>query len=54
MIAATIIPLVGANGDPARAVALASILALLVGAITVVGGRRAGWGSWRTFSPSPP
>ena len=38
MIAATILPLVGANGDPARAVALASMLALLVGGITVLGG----------------
>jgi high affinity sulfate transporter 1 len=38
MIAATILPLVGANGDPARAVALASMLALLVGAITVLAG----------------
>jgi high affinity sulfate transporter 1 len=38
MIAATILPLVGANGDPRRAVALASMLALLVGAITVLGG----------------
>ncbi len=38
MIAATILPLVGADGDPARAVALASILALLVGAITALAG----------------
>jgi high affinity sulfate transporter 1 len=38
MIAATIIPIVGANGDPARAVALASTLALLVGAITIFAG----------------
>ena len=38
MIAATILPLVGADGDPARAVALASMLALLVGAFMVVGG----------------
>jgi high affinity sulfate transporter 1 len=38
MIAATIIPLVGANGDPQRAVALASILALLVGVMTVLAG----------------
>ena len=38
MIAATIIPLVGANGDPKRAVALASMLALLCGAITVLAG----------------
>src|SRR5690348_7396592 len=33
MIAATIFPLLGANGDPKRAVALGSMLALLVGAI---------------------
>jgi high affinity sulfate transporter 1 len=38
MIAATILPLVGANGDPTRAVALASMLALIVGAVTVLGG----------------
>ncbi len=38
MIAATILPLVGANGDPARAVALASVLALLVGAMTALAG----------------
>src|SRR4051794_33426014 len=38
MIAATIIPIVGANGDPARAVALASTLALMVGAITIFAG----------------
>lgn len=38
MIAATILPLIGANGDPERAVALASTLALLVGAIIVLGG----------------
>src|SRR4051794_28569868 len=38
MIAATILPLVGANGDPTRAIALASMLALLVGAMTVLGG----------------
>jgi high affinity sulfate transporter 1 len=36
MIAATIIPLIAANGDPERAVALASILALMVGAIMVL------------------
>src|SRR5215467_4475899 len=35
MIAATIVPLVGANGDPQRAIELASMLALIVGAITV-------------------
>jgi high affinity sulfate transporter 1 len=38
MIAATILPLLGANGDPKRAVALASMLALIVGAITTLGG----------------
>jgi high affinity sulfate transporter 1 len=38
MIAATIIPLVAANGDPQRAVALASMLALLVGVMTVLAG----------------
>src|SRR6187200_339707 len=38
MIAATILPLIGANGDPERAVALASTLALFVGAIMVLGG----------------
>src|SRR4051794_12382392 len=38
MIAATILPLVGANGDPKKAVALASMLALLVGAITAGAG----------------
>src|SRR5579871_1605172 len=38
MIAATILPLLGANGDPGRAVALASMLALIVGAFMVVGG----------------
>src|ERR1700760_3134354 len=38
MIAATILPLVGAHGDPHRAIALASMLALLVGAITALAG----------------
>ena len=38
MIAATILPLVAADRDPARAVALASVLALLVGAMTVLAG----------------
>ncbi|HYB14157.1 MAG TPA: sulfate permease [Streptosporangiaceae bacterium] len=37
MIAATILPLVGADGDPARAIALASMLAIIVGAIMIVG-----------------
>jgi high affinity sulfate transporter 1 len=38
MIAATILPLVGADGDPAKAVALASMLAILVGAIMLLAG----------------
>jgi high affinity sulfate transporter 1 len=38
MIAATILPLVAAQGDPARAVALGSALALLVGAIITAAG----------------
>ncbi len=38
MIAATILPLVAAQGDPTRAVALGSALALLVGAIITVAG----------------
>ena len=38
MIAATILPLLGANGDPTRAVALASMLALMVGAVMLLGG----------------
>ncbi len=38
MIAATILPLVGASGDPAKAVAYASVLALLVGAIMLLAG----------------
>jgi len=38
MIAATIIPIIGSNGDPKRAVALASMLALLVGAVTIFAG----------------
>jgi high affinity sulfate transporter 1 len=38
MIAATILPLAGAHGDPTRAVELASMLALLVGAMTVLAG----------------
>jgi high affinity sulfate transporter 1 len=38
MIAATILPLVGANGSAARAVALASMLAILVGGTMIVAG----------------
>src|SRR3954449_2799172 len=39
MIAATIVPLVAAGGDPDRAVALASVLALMVAVIMIVAGR---------------
>ena len=38
MIAATVLPLAGANGSPARAVALASMLAILVGAMMILAG----------------
>jgi high affinity sulfate transporter 1 len=38
MIAATILPLVAAGGDPARAVALASMLALMTAAVMIVAG----------------
>jgi high affinity sulfate transporter 1 len=38
MIAATVLPLVASGGDPERAVALASMLALMVGAITILVG----------------
>lgn len=38
MIAATLAPLLLANGDPARAIALASMLALMVGVVMVVAG----------------
>src|SRR3954463_9642924 len=36
MIAATLLPLVAAGGDPARAVALSSMLAVMVAAIMIV------------------
>src|SRR4051794_8182097 len=38
MIAATILPLAGAGGDPAKAIELASLLALIVGAFMVAAG----------------
>src|SRR3954467_352724 len=38
MIAATLLPLVAANGDPKRAIALASMLAILVGVINILVG----------------
>ena len=39
MIAATILPLVAAGGDPAKAITYASMLALMVGAMMVIGAR---------------
>src|SRR4051794_3755831 len=38
MIAATLVPLLAANGDPKRAIALASMLAIIVGVINVLVG----------------
>jgi high affinity sulfate transporter 1 len=38
MIAAAVIPIVGSGGDPARAVALASVLALMVGTLMTAAG----------------
>ena len=38
MIAATLLPILGSNGSPARAIALASMLALLVGAVMIAAG----------------
>lgn len=38
MIAATILPLVGADGDPAKAIALASMLAILVAVFMIAAG----------------
>ena len=38
MIAATLLPIIGSGGNPAQAIALASMLALLVGAFMVLGG----------------
>lgn len=38
MIAATLAPLLLADGDPDRAIALASVLALIVGAVTILAG----------------
>ncbi len=38
MIAATLVPLLVADGDPAKAVAMASVLALMVGGVMVIAG----------------
>jgi high affinity sulfate transporter 1 len=38
MIAATLLPILGSNGSPERAIALASTLALIVGAIMILAG----------------
>ncbi len=38
MIAATVLPLVAADGDPAKAIVFASMLALLTGAIMIIAG----------------
>ena len=38
MIAATILPLVGADGDPAKAIMLASALAIMTGVIMIAAG----------------
>src|SRR5437660_5512982 len=38
MIAATILPILGSNGSPARAIALASMLALITGVIMLAAG----------------
>ena len=38
MIAATILPILGSNGNPEQAIALASLLALIVGAIMIIAG----------------
>jgi MFS superfamily sulfate permease-like transporter len=38
MIAATILPIIGSNGSPERAIALASMLALIVGVIMITAG----------------
>jgi high affinity sulfate transporter 1 len=38
MIAAAIVPIIGSDGSPERAIALASMLALMVGAIMIVAG----------------
>ena len=55
MIAATILPLVASGGDPERAVALASVLALMTGAIMITATMRASTEASATArSGSPP
>jgi len=54
MIAATILPLVGADGDPATAIALASMLALFVGAFMILAGVSPNSGSSPIYCPSRP
>src|SRR4051794_41956326 len=50
MIAATILPLVAAGGDPERAVALASMLAIMTAAVMLA----AGWGGLCFVAALPP
>src|SRR5579862_4697895 len=38
MIAATILPILGADGSPSKAIALASMLALIVGVVMILAG----------------
>src|SRR5205085_2912539 len=38
MIAAALLPIIGSDGDPAKAIALASMLALIVGAVMILAG----------------
>ena len=54
MIAVTIAPMMLANGDPARAVMLASMLALIVGAVIDPGRRRAARASSPISCRNPP
>jgi len=52
MIAATILPLMAAGGDAGRAVALASVLAIMVAAVMIVAAvARLGYGLTRTINP---
>ena len=53
MIAACVIPMAAPNGDPGRAVAYASVLALMVGVITELAGVFS-WASSPICCPNPP